>query len=201
MDSTLSEQCIQGEGLVQVNLELKSVNNIDRINILDVLKPPSDEEPVVEETAAITTDSAENSPCNTTTESLPKAVPSALPAQENKLDASKFLSTSNGCQVTQETISPLATAVGTVLPAVPFKGSVGSTSTISKNLEKPSVHAASESITRWVMDSGFRRDQERLKIPLGNWMFQPLPNAMHSSLTYSPLQILPCGLKSMSNTG
>ncbi|EFX72505.1 hypothetical protein DAPPUDRAFT_326201 [Daphnia pulex] len=43
-ETTLSEQCIQGEKLVQVNLELKSVQNIDRINIIDVLKPQQDKD-------------------------------------------------------------------------------------------------------------------------------------------------------------
>lgn len=36
----LVDQCIQGRGLVQINVQLKSVQR--RINILDVLKPPSD---------------------------------------------------------------------------------------------------------------------------------------------------------------
>jgi len=45
---TLVEQCVQGEGLVQINVELKvEPNGLKKINIVDVLKPaedPSEEE-------------------------------------------------------------------------------------------------------------------------------------------------------------
>merc|ERR1719318_1622291 len=39
-DMTLVEQCVQGEGLVQVSLEVRHADA--RLNILDVLKPASD---------------------------------------------------------------------------------------------------------------------------------------------------------------
>jgi len=58
-ETTLSEQCIQGEGAVQVNLELKSVQNVDRINILDVLKPQDEDLPSVSDdntTSVVETD-------------------------------------------------------------------------------------------------------------------------------------------------
>lgn len=34
------DQCVQGEGLVQVNIQIES--NLQRINIIDVLKPAED---------------------------------------------------------------------------------------------------------------------------------------------------------------
>lgn len=34
------DQCVQGEGLVQVNIQIQS--NLQRINIIDVLKPAED---------------------------------------------------------------------------------------------------------------------------------------------------------------
>lgn len=34
------EQCVQGQGLVQINVQLQA--NLKRINILDVLKPAED---------------------------------------------------------------------------------------------------------------------------------------------------------------
>ena len=40
---TLVEHTVQGEGLVQINLEIKSENGRGKINILDVLKPANDE--------------------------------------------------------------------------------------------------------------------------------------------------------------
>lgn len=38
----LVDQCVQGEGLVQINVRLKSVGKSNRINIEDVLKPAED---------------------------------------------------------------------------------------------------------------------------------------------------------------
>lgn len=39
-NTTLVEQCVQGEGLVQINVEIKSEGaNVKKINIIDVLKP------------------------------------------------------------------------------------------------------------------------------------------------------------------
>jgi len=41
----LTSQCVQGCGLVQVNVEIKTViNGLPRINITDVLKPADDDE-------------------------------------------------------------------------------------------------------------------------------------------------------------
>lgn len=35
----LVDQCVQGEGLVQVNVQIKTEGDIKKINIVDVLKP------------------------------------------------------------------------------------------------------------------------------------------------------------------
>lgn len=43
---TLVDQCIQGEGLVQINVQIKPMQK--RINIADVLKPAEDYIEVVE---------------------------------------------------------------------------------------------------------------------------------------------------------
>jgi len=41
-DMNLVDQCVQGEGLVQINVELKCEGGLKKINIMDVLKPPDD---------------------------------------------------------------------------------------------------------------------------------------------------------------
>ena len=42
-NTTLVEQCVQGEGLVQINVEIKEEGaNVKKINIVDVLKPAED---------------------------------------------------------------------------------------------------------------------------------------------------------------
>ena len=58
---TLVEHTVQGEGLVQINLEIKSENGRGKINILDVLKPANDE-PSEEERSE---DEAEPEPAET----------------------------------------------------------------------------------------------------------------------------------------
>lgn len=35
----LVDQCVQGEGLVQINVEIKTEGDSKKINIVDVLKP------------------------------------------------------------------------------------------------------------------------------------------------------------------
>ena len=37
--STLVEQCVQGKGIVQVNVKISFEGGVKKINILDVLKP------------------------------------------------------------------------------------------------------------------------------------------------------------------
>ena len=39
-DMNLVDQCVQGEGLVQIICEIKEEDNLKKINIVDVLKPP-----------------------------------------------------------------------------------------------------------------------------------------------------------------
>lgn len=38
-DKNLVDQCVQGKGLVQINVEIIADNDSNRINIVDVLKP------------------------------------------------------------------------------------------------------------------------------------------------------------------
>ena len=38
----LVDQCVQGEGLVQILCQIKSEDSLNKINIIDVLKPPDD---------------------------------------------------------------------------------------------------------------------------------------------------------------
>ena len=174
-ETTLSEQCIQGEGAVQVNLELKSVQNVDRINILDVLKPQDEDLPSVSddnttsvvETDTIITDNVvklEECLTNETVscaspvlEEVELPLPDSLTSTENVTRSASKVITSNN--------HVIPSSVANVLPAVPVKGS----NTNINRLSKPSVNT-NENITRWVMDSGFRRDQDRLKIPLGSYI-------------------------------
>lgn len=43
------DQCVQGEGLVQVNVQIKTDGNVKKINIVDVLKPAEEYVEIAEE--------------------------------------------------------------------------------------------------------------------------------------------------------
>lgn len=147
-ETTLSEQCIQGVGVVQVNLELKSVENIDRINILDVLKPQQEDESV-EEISAV--DNFETISTYVEPNASQQANLPILNQEDNTYKLKKF---SKDCGVKEATISPSCSAPST-------KGQ-------SFQKTSPKVPATSnENITRWVVDTYFRKEQERMKIPLG----------------------------------
>lgn len=146
-ETTLSEQCIQGEGLVQVNLELKAVNNADRINIIDVLKPQlgdvandqqihsgNVEEPVGVDVPVIDSTLEQNS--------VAFAEPEIVAYQGNSSNV----------------------GVQTPLVAVPTGAPIKAFNRVTRKLPSPQ----NENITRWVMDGNFRKEQERLKIPFGN---------------------------------
>ena len=148
-ETTLSDQCVQGEGLVQVNLELKSVDNTDRINILDVLKPQDNahnlDEPTEENSSAVLLNADDVSRCElaSSASGIPDVIHHQLNSSHNLVVPRKA-----------STASSKTASITTVLPV--------------KNLNGPrQPTASSENITRLVMDSNFRKDQERLGIPLG----------------------------------
>lgn len=154
-ETTLSEQCIQGEGLVQVNVELKSVQNVDRINIIDVLKPQQDEETTLDEQVTMENTKDQEESDTTQVSAVTEDVTSI--ALDTDYQASHFPSLNTGMQATTTigaqhlVASPLA---------VPIKQPYGN----RMSCKMPTNH--SENITRWVMDGNFRKEQERLKIPL-----------------------------------
>ncbi|KAL8620238.1 hypothetical protein ACOMHN_061429 [Nucella lapillus] len=101
-EKSLVEQCVQGEGMVQVNLEVKSQPGVTpKINILDILKTPDE--------------------------------PETQTVQEQEFVTSAVLE------------EPLQAIPATAL---------------APNKEE------SENVTRWIIDQNFRREQDRLKIPL-----------------------------------
>jgi len=164
-ESTLSEQCVQGEGSVQVNLEFKTVQDRDRINIIDVLKPM---EEVVESEVPMT--------INETDTDL-KNFSVADDNQFQDTDNKDFHITNSSTNI----VFNDSTAFKHIYPnsnstKTDRKLHVPSTS-MTKNLptivrgvqlkDKPQT-TSNENITKWVMDSNFRKEQERLKMPLGN---------------------------------
>ncbi|KAL8585369.1 hypothetical protein ACOMHN_035563 [Nucella lapillus] len=101
-EKSLVEQCVQGEGMVQVNLEVKSQPGVTpKINILDILKTPDEPETQTVQEQEFVTSAVLEEPL--------QAIPATAPAPNKE---------------------------------------------------------ESENITRWITDQNFRREQDRLKIPL-----------------------------------
>lgn len=114
----LVDQCVKGEGLVQINVEIKYI--IKRINILDVLKPTEDA------LAALAAEEAYKTDASTDDEIALRDDSQEDTEEEPKLKKLKReTSTSTSSNVTQ--------------------------------IEKPCLN--------WVLDSKFRKEQTRLKIP------------------------------------
>lgn len=138
--------------MVQVNLELKSVDNTDRINILDVLKPPAEETSLSTDTLEDVhhdSQSALQESVVQETESVNECESSVKeePQEKVKVNGSQYAGA-----VSETEVSASCSISTTVLPIKMLNGNPRQT--------------ASENITRWVMDSSFRKDQDRLKIPL-----------------------------------
>lgn len=91
---------------------------------------------------------------------VPEEVELSLP--DSLTSTESVTKTQSASKVITSNNQVIPSSVANVLPAVPVKG----LNTNINRLSKPSVNT-NENITRWVMDSGFRRDQDRLKIPLG----------------------------------
>jgi len=60
-DKNLVDQCVQGEGLVQINVEITAHNNSKRINIVDVLKPAEELVEMTEDLVHTETEAADSS--------------------------------------------------------------------------------------------------------------------------------------------
>lgn len=136
--------------MVQVNLELKSIQNIDRINIVDVLKPQLEEITIDEQMQL------KNNEDLTTVED-----PIATPNLES--DSHTNVAQEIACQASNSTLSSEIVSTPAVTPTrIPAR--TFNTNKVPGKLPSPQ----NENITRWVMDGNFRKEQERLKIPLGN---------------------------------
>lgn len=137
-------------------MELKSVQNVDRINIIDVLKPQQDEETTLDEQVTMENTKYQEESDTTQVSAVTEDVTSI--ALDTDYQASHFPSLNTGMQATTTigaqhlVASPLA---------VPIKQPYGN----RMSCKMPTNN--SENITRWVMDGNFRKEQERLKIPLG----------------------------------
>ncbi|TRY64089.1 hypothetical protein TCAL_10776 [Tigriopus californicus] len=146
-NTTLVEQCVQGEGLVQINVEIKTDPETDlkKINIVDVLKPA--DEVIAEATRnhRLAQTAAATASASATARTRLASVASPLsPEDDWESSAGKLMDAALGSEELED--SPLS----------PLKSPTGYDD-----------HAASGQgpFTRWVVCSAFRKEQERLNIP------------------------------------
>lgn len=142
--STLVDLCSQGEGLVQIDVEIKDEGFLRKINIVDVLQPS---EEAIEQYHR-------NKEAQRAAESPPRK-------------RRKRKSTSHGTLTDTDTDTSLASP-----PPPPPPAPLASTSSALTSAATAVAEAASsagsapgETVTRWVACSAFRREQERLSIP------------------------------------
>lgn len=156
--TSLVDQCSQGEGLVQVDVEIKDEGFLRKINIVDVLQPS--EEAIEEyhrnkESIRTQTQLAES------------------PPRKRR----KRKSTSHGTLTDTDTDTGLASP-----PPPPFKSppqtSAGAGADSRAAPASSSSSAPGETVTRWVACSIFRREQERLNIPTDPMMWER-PHVKH----------------------
>jgi GA-binding protein transcription factor alpha len=122
-DTSLVDQCVQGEGMVQINVEIKEDEETDtkKINIIDVLKPA--DEP-----------GNDGGPNNSFGSPPPPPPPLALP------------------------LSPESSPEKSRPPR--------------HRQEQQAAQQQQETVTRWVVCSNFRKEQERLNIPTDPMQWQ-----------------------------
>lgn len=149
-NTTLVEQCVQGEGLVQINVEIKTDPDTDlkKINIVDVLKPA--DEVIAEATRNHRLSSQKATPApGSSSSSRPRlqSVQSPLsPEDDWESSAGKLMDAALGSEELED--SPLS----------PLKSPSG-------GYDDGSSAGGQGPFTRWVVCSAFRKEQERLNIP------------------------------------
>lgn len=150
-----------------MNLELKSVDNVDRINILDVLKPQQEDGLAEEFVPAPAADSLGTISSYAELEDMQQPALPSLNQQDSSSEQSKFEK--------KQTVHKAPT-LNPSCSASPVK---------VQGVQKPALKmpaTQNENITRWVVDANFRKEQERMKIPLGNNIFHFQGNESHSIL-------------------
>ncbi|XP_055628913.1 DNA-binding protein Ets97D [Toxorhynchites rutilus septentrionalis] len=186
----LVDQCVQGEGLVQINVQVQTSKR--RINIADVLKPTDEvlesyqqELELAAAAAQVTTaSSASGSETNSSAPSV--AAPAIASAHTDTTPTPK--SQQQTFKEEQETASAVAAIINSAnaeanaekVATQPTAGKVtpttnGTVTRTSAKLESPTIidddddddemGDGGQSALRWVCDTNFKRDQQRLNIP------------------------------------
>jgi len=150
-ESTLVDQCIQGEGPVQINVQIKEEFNdqgkkVRKINIVDVLKPSDDIVAAAQIEGALAESGSPESSNRTTSHTA------SMPPLRSLSESSE------GGFLSSPEMKPKITTGSTVKSKKKPSAAPKST-TVTPNANKE------ETVTRWIVCSAFRKEQEKLNIP------------------------------------
>lgn len=150
--STLVDLCSQGEGLVQIDVEIKDEGFLRKINIVDVLQPS---EEAIEQYHR-------NKELQRAAESPPRKR-----RRERRKSTSHGTLTDTDTDTSLASPPPASSLTSSSLAVAAAAAAAASTSTTTAAAEAASTAgvAPGETVTRWVACSAFRREQERLSIP------------------------------------
>ena len=158
------DQCIQGEGPVQINVQIKEEVNdngkkVKKINIVDVLKPSDDVVAAAQLEGALTASASSPEPAG-----RGSTHPINIPPSRSLSESSEggFLSSSPESK-------PRSTP-----PSTTSKPSKRKTASTQKNSSTTSSNNKEETVTRWIVCSAFRKEQERLNIPTDPTLWERL---------------------------
>ncbi|XP_055531408.1 DNA-binding protein Ets97D [Wyeomyia smithii] len=188
----LVDQCVQGEGLVQINVQVQTAKR--RINIADVLKPTDEvlesyqqAQELAAAQAAVTAAAAasiSNTETNSTNRSspvkpstpptpasnnasLPAAKPAQLSTKEEQETASAvaaIINSANAEANAEKVATQTGNSIMSTAKASP-KISAESPTLIDDDDDDDDIGESGHSTLRWVCDTNFKRDQQRLNIP------------------------------------
>ena len=155
------DQCIQGEGPVQINVQIKEELNdhgkkVRKINIVDVLKPSDDVVAAAQIEGALADSASPEG--SSRTNALSVSMPPARSLSES----------SEGGFLSSPEMKPKITTSGSTAKlkkkTIPTQKNSGASPSTNRE----------ETVTRWIVCSAFRKEQERLNIPTDPTLWERL---------------------------
>lgn len=149
----LVDQCVKGEGLVQINAQVRT--NSRRINIVDVLKPTDDALAEISQMMKKAPRHAETDEASDSESHLPDTATEAAAAIEKELNTTTIFVNPNEDNSTEND--------GQATNMVPVR--TQSVEMMDEDDDDDSNSGPVETAKpQWIIDSQFRKDQTRLKI-------------------------------------
>jgi GA-binding protein transcription factor alpha len=156
----LVDQCVQGEGLVQINVQVQTSKR--RINIADVLKPTDD---VLESYEKEKANEAAKSAVQSITEEVAKEKENKI--QEPEKPTTPITPSKNTTKGDLEAACAVASLIFSCPPAEEETPIVNQLEPMVEDEEDydENYDTTNENVVKWVCDVEFKKDQLRMNIP------------------------------------